>query len=160
MSNQDFEEALANRDNQNIIRSVCRDFQNVLSPEELEDKGRIALFKCLRKHDPSKNTKFVSSLYRFTKWECQKAVRSSRRQVHFRPITGSSELVKCPAPEVLYVRECLSLLPTRHTQILVSYYFCNMTLREIGKANGYSAQAAMMKLRDAERAFRRLYGED
>lgn len=66
-----------------------------------------------------------------------------------------------PTPlEAIYVRDCMDVLPKHHRSILYAYYFEGMTLQEIGDSNGYSRPAAMVKLRQAEAAFRRLYGED
>lgn len=154
-----FETALTDENNRRIISKVCRKYYGRLSKEELTSRSYIALFNCLRKHDPLRNVRFTSSLYRHVVWECHKAIRDTIRHPP-PPLPKEDHLFYVESREVRYVQECLAILPDAYATIIRNYYFDRMTFREIGIVSGCTAPAAMRRLRRAEKAFRRLYGED
>lgn len=118
-------------------------------------RGYIALFNCLRTHNPEYKTKFTSSLYRHVVWQCRKAVREYNNTKDIYPL-----------PSHLYskfnidieIEDCLEKLNHEQSSIIRNYYFDKMTFTEIGKANNYSATTALKKLRQAEGLFRQLSG--
>lgn len=161
VTNETFETALADVNNKRIISEVCSQFRGNVPREELTFRGHIALFNCLRKHDPTNNNKFTTSLYWHTLRQCQNAVRTEEKNALLPSLpinyeSWSSNL----SIDQLCVHECIDMLPSDQKEIIKNYFFDGMTLEEIGEMNGYSHVAAFKRLDKAKDAFRRLYCEE
>lgn len=149
-----FEAALADADNVRVMMGVCRQFRGRIPPEELAYCRHMALFKCLKKHDPGRS-RFTTSLTRYTLWECRKALRALRRQEKFYSYEGA---VVDSAEKTIDIRDCLESLPEEQGRILHDYHIAKMTMEEIAQVNGYSTSTAVERLKGAEASFRRLFG--
>lgn len=157
VTNEEFTVALADTNNTNIIRSVCNGYRNILSEDELHSCGLNALWRTLQYHRPEYNQKFTTSLYRFIDWECKREVRrvknSRKYVVASLSEQGYDQLSTgdlCEKPEVLHLRECISLLPEEWQRTVIrQYYLDNRTMEEIGVINGYSKEAARQKINKA-----------
>jgi len=175
ISDTEFNEALANSDNANIIKAVTQRYCGVLSSDDLRACGLHALWRCLQYHDPSYGQKFTTSLHRFTDWECKRELRKQRggktkRAVVIVPLYEQSvetlhenqdflgnNLYNPLNEELEHVRERMGQLPFDwQRQVVEQYYFKHMTMEQIGRANGYSKEAARQKINKALTCLRRL----
>lgn len=148
VSDQEYENAYKNRDNRKVIDSVTSRFRKVIDRDDLQSAGDMALLRCLEYHDDSYNQKFTTSLWRFTDWECKRVLRSKKNKLSAMQL--STIEVELPQnegnKESEYVNEYIELLPIENRKILQQYYYQGMTMEEIGKANGYSKEAARQKI--------------
>lgn len=156
VSNQEFETALKNTDNVNIMRSVCRKYGNILSCDDLRSCRLQALWRTLQSHRAEFGQKFTTSLHRFTHWECLREVARLQRwrERHSNLWLDDSDEVDKDAfeerEEKSFVGECLGLLPEQWQEdIIRDYYFDSYTMEEIGQRNGYSKESARQKINKA-----------
>ena len=64
----------ADKDVQRTIRYICGRYAKQMHPDDLEQLGRIALWKCLRTHDDSIQ-KLTTSLTTYLHWEIRRELR-------------------------------------------------------------------------------------
>jgi DNA-directed RNA polymerase specialized sigma24 family protein len=179
ISNQEFEKALLNSDNANIIKAVTQRFLGVLSSEDLKACGLQALWRCLQYHQDRFGQKFTTSLHRLTDWECKRELRKQRggkingkikRAAVIVPLYDQAVFVFPEDEDFLgnnlynplnedleHIRERMKHLPFEwQRKVVEQYYFRHMTMEQIGKANGYSKEAARQKLKKTMVLLRRL----
>jgi RNA polymerase sigma factor (sigma-70 family) len=156
VSNEEFNAALANEDNNKIIKKVLSTFSHVIPPEDLEICGQEALWRCLGYHEQGKGNKLTTSLWRFTQWECLRTLKKIRRENNKRMINISTietkEKFEIPInnnEEAKHLHECISLLSPLDRELIQEYYFDRRTMHEIGKLHGYSKEAARQKINKA-----------
>lgn len=70
----EFSLAWNNASHQNLMGSVCCQFRKLLPQESLDSAKMVALWKCLSSHNENYGQQFTSSLWRFIRWECLKAL--------------------------------------------------------------------------------------
>lgn len=158
VANKDFNQALADSNNRNILFSISNKFRNDISKEELKNRRYMALFQCMRQHDYSGKVKFTTSLYYHMKWQCYKALKfEAKGRLSYIPLLEHEDLVDNSSLKNFEVDECLNMISEHYSKILRHYYFEDMNLREIGLANGYSHETARIKLEQAKQAFREVY---
>lgn len=156
ITSKTIETAYADSDNFNIIKSVTRQYARVLTKDEQENCGLYALWHTLEKHrndHPSKQ-KFTTSLWRHTHWECQTTVRQLKRTVSLDAIGDRPARQDTEATTT--ARDCLAELPKKYRRLLEQYYLQNMSLEEVGTANGFSRETARTLITRAKRKLRRL----
>ena len=153
----DFNEAYKNTDNQNIIHSVLKKYYNALDVDTLKNCGLKALLRCLESHSEEYKTKFTSSLYRFTTWECERERKAAETQSErFKPM----ELFDIPVGngrEASIFDDLNDVLPEEHASIIKMKFEEDRTLEEIGKHFGYTKEAARQKLKSALTTLREVY---
>jgi RNA polymerase sigma factor (sigma-70 family) len=165
VTNEEFNEALKNKDNEKIIKAVLARYYHVIPADKLKDCGYDALWRCLGYHIPGKGNKFTTSLWKFTTWECRRALKRIHNEQSTHTINISTietkEKFDIPMPmdseSILHLRECLTLLNTESKQIIHEYYFEHRTMQEIGELHGYSKEAARQKINKAVRELRKRY---
>ena len=83
ITNKEYEEALQNQDNINIMNSVCSRFSQSLDYDDLYRCKLMGLWRALRfwKHDGGR--KFTNFLYRSTYWSCLKALKQKSKHGNF-----------------------------------------------------------------------------
>jgi RNA polymerase sigma factor (sigma-70 family) len=121
-----------------------------------------ALWRALQYYRPEFGQKFTTSLTRFVNWECLREIKKH----HGPTLPNESFLVPLydnsledkheVSPDIEHVREVLGYLDEDHRRILTQYYFEGMTVAKMGKANGYSKEAARKRLIIAREALREI----
>lgn len=165
MTDEVYEQAYNNLDNQRIMLAASSSFVNSLTEEGRAEQMRIALFRCLRNFDPSQGRKFTTSLYQYTRWACLNAVRE-RKRIKRKSIDSIETHPEPPAPinpnqdDIDHVMECMSFLDPKDRSIIHQYYLQNMTLDEIGRFNAYTRQAAFQNLTKATKRLQRICCRD
>lgn len=139
ISNVELEQAIADPENQSMIRRVCSYYTKTLSPETLKACGEAAVWRCLQSHRDDMGQRFTSSLYRFLHWECLREVNSLQGHIYKEWIETVDEKQKEPI-ESLMLQEYLAILPNDAREIVVARYIENRTLADIGKIHHYSKQ--------------------
>lgn len=154
VSNEEFNAAYANLDNIRIINSVCRRFRYSISSDELQQCGRIGLLNCLKSYNPSFGKPFTSLLYTAVLCVCRNALRDKKAVATKQPLSFFTTGELCTKPhhrqdDLEHLRECMTKLLPADREILHNYYIANMTLKEIGKLNSYTGEAARQRLAKA-----------
>ncbi len=163
VTDEELRKALSNSDNKGVLNRVLLGYNKVLTKEELDSCGLLATWRALQKHRPEYGQKFTTSLYRFAHWECRRELRAKRNKKNLlNTISFSHKKFDIASPqkdtdEIKGVRECLSMLPENHRNILIQYYYDRMTMEEIGEANSYSKELARQRISKALVAFDKIY---
>lgn len=155
----------AAKDNRNLIRAVVKKYAKEIPMQDLELVGMKAMWRALQYHreDHPSGQKFTTSLHRFTKWECDRELRTARggrgrARPTFLPMP-EKDLLAAPLldEDVAHVRECIAKLPVAwQRQVISQYYLERMTLEEVGEANGYSKETARKRVGEAMDALKGL----
>jgi RNA polymerase sigma factor (sigma-70 family) len=156
-------------DNRNVIAAVLKTYELKLPEDSRQDCGLIALWRALQYHDPKYRQKFTTSLHRFVHWECKRELRriygrnNSKAGRIFVPLFEETlDLRRPPVDEqrqqnLEHVRECLDRLPEpSQRRVIEQYYFDGLTMEAVGRANGYSKEAARQKIRRAVAALKEI----
>ncbi len=146
-----FEEQLNNEDNKKIMFAVCYRYRRFLDEHDAESIKNETLWECCLKYDPNhpKKAKFTSYLY-------QKLNNKIRNHLK-RPKREKTGMI----PEKAYNHsslefDILNSLSVEEKGILEQSYLHNMTIEEIGRANGYSRETARRKLKKIKTKCREL----
>lgn len=163
VTNEEYEKAYNNKDNRKVIDSVTSKYAKKVDKHDLSSAGLMALWRCLSYHDDSFGQKFTTSLWRFTDWECKRILRSQKNRVSCMQLSA----IEIDLPEenvmtddVKFMKECVHLLPKDEKEILQLYYYQNLTMEEIGKANGYSKEAARQKINKSLRKLTEIFDKE
>lgn len=153
VSSDEIRLALANPENQKIIKAVQRRYQAALSKAELESASITGLWKALQGHNELFGQKFTSSLYRYVNWECGQELLRNKRRVSLDEI---EEPAQPQSVDLVELNELLDRLPPFLGTPVRQYYLERMTLKEIGLANGYSYETARQKIRKGILALKKM----
>jgi RNA polymerase sigma factor (sigma-70 family) len=163
VTDEEFRQALANKDNEKVIKSVLSRYYSIIPAEDLEACGLEALWRCLGYHKEGKGNKFTTSLWTFTNWECKRLLKKIRRQASTHTVNISTietkEKFEVPVPldnpDVVHLRECITMLKPGDRELIQQYYFDRHTMEEIGNLHGYSKEAARQKINGALQELRK-----
>lgn len=136
ITNEEFERARNNTDNQKIINMVCSKYAQQLSRDVLKQCGDCAIWECLQVHD-EKRQKFTSSLYRYVNWNCLRELRA------YKPCGIDMEFDDRISDDNIYehsLDDYLRCLTPIERHIVKLKYENNYTLKDIAKFTGYSRQ--------------------
>jgi RNA polymerase sigma factor (sigma-70 family) len=154
VTNEELKAALENSDNHNLMRSEARKYEKTLDEEEIERACLRAMWRCLGNHIPdhASKQKFTTSLYRFLKWELNRAVAAqkkarkglARRDVHDIPEralkpTKTNRRTNSPQTEAMagfVLEQARKCLHDDDLKILQLYFLGGMTAEEVGSKVG------------------------
>jgi len=156
ITNKEFELARRNLDNVRIINKCLAKHKDVMSFDELKSCGLYGLWKCLKYHDNSKKRKFTTSLYSFVRWECLSYIKK-KTELNDEYLDNYSIYDEEKDNIIEDIKDCLNRLPKKDRKILEQYYYQKLTLKEIGKLNNYSRQAAGQNRNKAETRLKDIY---
>jgi RNA polymerase sigma factor (sigma-70 family) len=123
-----------------VMKKAARSFANVLTHQQQTESIQLALLRCLKSHQESRQ-KFTTSLYRFAKWELQNTLRSAIRQNRLRTVP-LRDIVPKTDTAVADVMDCIESLDEKDQRLIRLHYLESMTFEEIGREEGYSREAA------------------
>lgn len=149
ISDIEYQDAYKNQDNQRVIKSVLSKYRHKLDEHTLESCGLQALWKCLQSHDYSFTTKFTSSLWKFTTWECKREIAKVKNKSREQPLEFSADIAPDKQPVSYDLSDYFSLLSDDEKQVLNYRFVENMTLLEIGNRFGFTREAARLKIKKA-----------
>ncbi len=144
-----FEEAIKNPDNNKIMNSVIRRFNNQISGRVLEQCKMLGLWKALKSHDFSQKRKFTTSLYKFVLWECLKEIRSKTllktkkdkldEYIHLNSFDNP--------PQINLPLNIMEKLSSYDRELLYDRFYLSLTYKEMGEQRGTSKQVVNHRLR-------------
>lgn len=153
ISNEEFESAWKDTNNQKIIRRILYKYARWLSVDDLETCGLMALWNALACHQPSFQQKFTSSLYRFVQWEVrrrldrEKKVRRRHEEGDVSIMVDNRHLISTRKHEQLeYIKERLVMLPDQAQTIVRRFYFEGKGVEEIASDLSQSKEAVRQQL--------------
>ncbi len=157
ISEIEFNQAYKNSDNQNIIYSVLKKYSNILDADTLKTCGLNALVRCLESHSDEYKTKFTSSLYKFTMWECDRErVKLEKHQSRMKSVE-LFDIIDDTGREASIFDDIEDVLPQEQVSIVKMRFEESCTLEEIGKRFGYTKESARQKLATALNTLREVY---
>lgn len=167
VSNEEFEAAMKNKDNANLIRSISKRFYPLIDHEDLRSACHLGLWRALQYHDPKFGQKFTTTLFRFVRWECQKELRrqglAKKRFVQFPQADYSSydtaeedgRLLDFERRDELeHVKSRMKKLSGEHRRLVEMRYIKGMSTEDIGEVQGYSKETARKRLMEAVNVLR------
>ena len=144
-----FEEANDNMDYRRIMDKVGSRYSKIIDPDELESLKLITLWECTQNYDPSRNMKFTSYLYQQLGFKIKNTIKKLSRE-----FTNSSiESYSIPKERFDILIDGLN---PEAKSILRQKFLNNMTMEEIGVANGYSRETARRKVKKALSQFQKI----
>lgn len=165
-----FEEKWKCSDIQNIMFKVTNGYRSKIHDDDIESVKMETLWKCLLKFDGSRGSKFTSYLYqqlsyamknlwkiesRYNAAYSNEPVKAEDQNKQAKPVKNNAESIGIENQKDVNMEnhmECLDIitgLKDEHHQILSQRFYRNMTMKEIGRANGYSRETARRKLKNA-----------
>ena len=144
-----FEEAHKSIDNKRIMDKVASKYSRIIDPDELESLKLITLWECTKNYDPSRNMKFTSYLYQQLGYKIKNTIKKLSRE-----FTNSS--IESPSLPKENFDILVDGLSPEAQSILKQKFLKNMTMEEIGTANGYSRETARRKVKKALTQFQKI----
>jgi RNA polymerase sigma factor (sigma-70 family) len=153
VTNAEFEHAISDQDNRNIIKSVCNQYRNILEEDVLNSCGLNGLWQCLKSHDDAYGNKFTTSLYKFVDWQCKGQVCAQIRGSH-------AELIDTvdTSPAILdkmIIHEYVEKLSLKHQAVIYGKFFENKNYAEIARDMGCSREYVRQMLNKALKLLRK-----
>jgi len=148
MDNIDISEAFTTKWNDsnvsNIMNKVANRYRRNIDLDEIESIKMNTLWKCIEKHDESKS-KFTSFLYSQLSFALKNKVK--KKKVEY----NCSTIEKNDYKAEIYMEytDITSGLPEDVRHIIDQRFYQNLTMKEIGKINGYSRETARRRLKNA-----------
>jgi RNA polymerase sigma factor (sigma-70 family) len=143
--NQQFEEKWNSSDIQNIMNKISNRYRNNIDHDDIESIKMNTLWVCLKKYDSTKGTKFTSYLYQQFSYAMKNKVKRKRWEYN----TDTIEKTDVNAQSRMEVIDLITGLDEEDSKILTQRFYDNMTMKEIGRKNGYSRETARRRLKNA-----------
>ncbi len=169
INNTTFNEAYENLDNLRIMSSAISSSGTtcILTMEELEGCKLIALWKTLQtwSKEAFPNVKFTTFLFKHVRWQCYfQAHVATKYYKHHKSLVDNNEYVgqkedidNYDIEDRLAIDDALENVPDKFLDIIEQRFYKEMTLKEIGKANGYSHETARAHIDNAVSSIKKLY---
>lgn len=147
ISNEEYVIAYNDTQNKKIMRAASKSFRG-LSPETKKSCCMNALWLTLIHHRDGFGQKFTTNLYKFVVWECSKELTKHNRIIsrECQMLDEDVGLSVSYDDVPVYMQDCIQQLSPKLATVIKQKFFDNMTLAEIGRANGYSKQMANVNL--------------
>ncbi len=139
-----FEEKWNSPDVQNIMNKVSNRYRRNIDHDDIESIKMDTLWKCIKKYDMSKS-KFTSYVYQQITFAFKNKVKKKRNEYN----TDTLEKEDTNTRMKMEVTDIITGLDEEDSKILTQRFYDNMTMKEIGKRNGYSRETARRRLKNA-----------
>jgi len=156
VTDEEFNQAIRNQDNKNIINHVCNQYRSILSDDVLRWCGLIGLWQCLIKHNDNFGVKFTTSLYRFVDWQCKGQINVELSMVSTEDIPDIPE-ESLSLIDRLILHEYLDKLPGKYRKLIHARFFENKSCAEIARESNCSRENIRQKLKRAINALKNMY---
>tara|TARA_Y100001938_G_scaffold147891_1_gene230183 strand:- start:729 stop:1193 length:465 start_codon:yes stop_codon:yes gene_type:complete len=132
-------------DIQNIMNKVAGRYKSAIDFDDIESIKMQTLWKCIEKYDKSRGSKFTSYLYQQLSFAFKNKLKS--KKVEF--ANGEIEKPDPRSRNKYEVIDILTGLDADLEEVITQRFYHNMTMVEIGHANGYSRETARRRLKKA-----------
>lgn len=132
-----------------IMRTVENRFSKNIDFDQLESIKLNTLWECLKKYDETKGAKFTSFLYQQLTFAFKNELKKKKKEF---PTENIDINISNNNNKTDY--ELMDGIPIDMKNLILQKYIYNMTMVEIGKANGYSRETARRKLAKAVKIFK------
>jgi len=140
-----FEEKWNCTDIQNIMNKISNRYRNNVDLDDIESIKMNTLWACIKKYDPARGTKFTSYLYQQFSYAMKNKVKKKRWEFN----TDIIEKADVKEQSKMEIMDIITGLDEEDSQILTQRFYDNMTMKEIGRKNGYSRETARRRLKNA-----------
>ena len=138
------ENYLKNPDVVNIMNAVSNKYSKSIDLDEIDSIKMLTLWKCIKKFDPDRGAKFTSYLYQQLSFAFRSRVKKKKKEYSSEFVRDNTPCLKTQSDMNCY--DILEGLPLDVSSIIKQRFVENMTMKEIGNANGYSRETARRKL--------------
>lgn len=152
VSNEEFELALANKDNKNIINSFAWKYRHVLDPDDIKSCGLYALWRCLQYHSNDFKRKFTTSLFMFLTFEFSRLYNKPKNE-SVKPVIYQDDYLKLDNKE--FIDYYLGKISKDSAQLISQYFLHGLSLREISKTSHQTKKEIQARLDLALEEFRK-----
>lgn len=143
--NKKFEDKWNDTNVRNIMNKVSNRYKLNIDFDDIESIQMQTLWKCIEKYDPSRGTKFTSYVYQQLSYALKNKVKKKRVEYNVEEF----DKVDSNYSNKLEVMDIMCGLDNDTSEIIEQRFYHNMTMKEIGAANGYSRETARRKLKNA-----------
>ena len=141
---KDIENYLKDKNILNIMNKVSFPYKNNIDHDEIDSIKMDILWDCINKYDPTRGSKFTSYLYQQLSFAFRSKVKKKKKEYASESVRDSTPCLKTQSDMNCY--DILEGLPLDVSSIIKQRFVENMTMKEIGSANGYSRETARRKL--------------
>ena len=141
-----FEDLVKDPDIVNIMNKVSSNFQRGMDFDEIQSIRLDTLWKCVNNYDETRGAKFTTYLHSQLNYAFRNWLKKKRSQINLGEL-HTSVMDKHDYSQDAH--DVVNGLPNHISRILKQRYLYNMTMVEIGKANGYSRETARRRLKNA-----------
>lgn len=143
--NQLFEEKWNDSNVRNIMNKVSNRYKRNIDLDDIESIQMNTLWQCIEKYDEGRGTKFTSYLYQQLSYAMKNKVKKKRVEFQVEEFDKQDSNYS----DKLEVLDIIGGLDSETRNILEQRFYYNMTMKEIGKRNGYSRETARRRLKNA-----------
>mgnify|MGYP002262907018 CR=1 FL=1 len=141
---KDIENYLKDKNILNIMNKVSFPYKNNIDHDEIDSIKMDILWSCIKKYDSTRGSKFTSYLYQQLSFAFRSRVKKKKREYSSDYVEDNTPCLKTQSDMNCY--DILEGLPQDISYIIKQRFMENMTMKEIGSANGYSRETARRKL--------------
>ena len=141
-----FEDLSKDPDIVNIMNKVASKYQNSVDPDDVESIKLQTLWKCQKEYNKDKKTKFTTYLFNQLGYAFKTELKKSKKSMNVGEYSGG---IIDTDNYYQDAKDMVTGLPEGVSKILEQRYLYNMTMVEIGNANGYSRETARRRLQNA-----------
>ena len=140
-----FEEYWNKIDIQNIMNKVAGRYKGSIDFDDIESIKMQTLWNCIKKYDPTRGSKFTSYLYQQLSFAFKNKLKT--KSIEYSNISLEKQDFRADTRHE--VIDVLTGLDADLTEVIQQRFYHNMTMVEIGEANGYSRETARRRLKKA-----------
>lgn len=133
-----------------IMKTVENKYSKNIDPDQLESIKLNTLWECTKKYDETRGAKFTSFLYQQLTFAFKNELKRKKKEFS----TENIEIIQPVIKNNQDTYELMDGVPCDMKKIILQKYIYNMTMVEIGRANGYSRETARRKLQKAVKFFK------
>jgi RNA polymerase sigma factor (sigma-70 family) len=143
--NKRFEDKWNDNNVRNIMNKVSNRYKQNIDFDDIESIQMQTLWKCIEKYDPERGTKFTSYVYQQLSYALKNKVKKKRNEFNVEEFDKAD----FNYANKLEVMDIVGDLEEDDKQVIEQRFYHNMTMKEIGRANGYSRETARRRLKKA-----------
>lgn len=158
ITSEEFSKAWNDKTNQRIVHKVSKWYYKNMPYMDIDSACMRAVTRALEYYNPIHKQKFTSSLYRILKWEINREYKKYKKYIS-RNVSLDQGKAKLPKnrhfenvqkkEDIEHILDRMNCMKSDLRIVIRQYYLEQMTLEEVGKANGYCYERARQKLQIA-----------